>query len=329
MVDKIKVNLSSNVYYTIIQDMFQFEYFKNNGEINKNEFLNVLIYNFYQIKLRKREDFKKKLKENALPLDLSNKNKDKLLDEAIKIMDNYYNEDINYRYHNEFFMIYPTKVTENFFNNLYENEIKNKSSLSSFIRKILNEYVSLPQYVRENIIKRAETFAINEAIGNNKIVFINVSGVEYYIAPFALIENNEETFSYLIGLDVTSKKNSPITVKLSKIHNVTSLNTSYYFKKEEKETLINIINSGVEFASGDFIKVKIKFSHGGFNMFKYRFHNRPNAKKIDDLTCEVSCTLTNFVNYFLPFGKEIEILNNSELKSKFAKFYKEAYESYK
>ena len=184
MIDKIKVNLSFFVYNTLLQDMIRFECFKPNGDVNRNDFLNCVICNFYDNKIQKRERLQKQLSSEAILTDVSEKNKKKMLDAATKIMDDFYNEDLSYRSHPFSFMIYPTKRTQTFFDSLYENEIRSKDSLSSFIRRLLNEYVFLPQYVRESVVKRHEYVELYQALKNENVVLLSVSGREYRIAWF-------------------------------------------------------------------------------------------------------------------------------------------------
>lgn len=77
MLEKIKVNLSLSVYNILVQDMIRFEAFKPNGDINRNDFLNCVIYTFYQDKLKKRAKFKILLENEAILTDTSKKNKEK------------------------------------------------------------------------------------------------------------------------------------------------------------------------------------------------------------------------------------------------------------
>ena len=47
MEEKIKIHLTNNVYVTLIKDCEAFEFYKTNGELNKNAFLSKLILNYY------------------------------------------------------------------------------------------------------------------------------------------------------------------------------------------------------------------------------------------------------------------------------------------
>ena len=47
MEDKIKIHLTPYVYDIILKDCEAFEFYKSNGELNKNSFLSKLILNYY------------------------------------------------------------------------------------------------------------------------------------------------------------------------------------------------------------------------------------------------------------------------------------------
>lgn len=329
MIDKIKVNLSFFVYNTLLQDMIRFECFKPNGDINRNDFLNCVICNFYDNKIQKRERLQKQLSSEAILTDVSEKNKKKMLDAATKIMDDFYNEDLSYRSHPFSFMIYPTKRTQAFFDSLYENEIRSKDSLSSFIRRLLNEYVFLPPYVRESVVKRHEYVELYTALKNENVVLLSVSGREYRIAPFRLSMNEEETYNYLLGLDLESKEETPISIRLCKISDVTVSKEKHHFTKKQRDKLMEILANGIEFASGEILTVRIRASKGAQRMMEYRLHNRPNIHQKEKDVFEVTCSLSNFIHYFLPFGKEIQVLDHPEIRKRMLDFYEQAAESYR
>lgn len=328
MVDKIKVNLSSYVYNLLLKDMELFGYYKPNGDVNKNMFLNIVIHNFYLYKLGKREEIQKILEKDAITYDVSAKNREKILKETTRLMDNYYYEDINNRYHDLYFMIYPTNYSQNFFDQLFEDEIKNHTAASAFIRQALNEYAHLPQYVRETIANLATNNRLVDACHSGNIIEFVVSGVKYKIAPFVLESNEDETFKYLLGLDLASKNHTPISIRLSKINRLVTTNEKYRFTKDENNQLTKILFNGIEYASKEMINVEIELTKSGVKMLKSRYYGRPKCKQTGNNKYIVFSSFNNFVNYFIHFGKEIKILNNNEIKENMLSFYMKAYEAF-
>ena len=251
-----------------------------------------------------------------------------MISTAISIMDDYYSEDL-YQYHSQYFMIYPTNSTRNFFNEIYEREVNNKVSFSSFIRRLLNEYAYLPQYIREYIAKRDEFIKLKKSCIKNKIVIFYVSGKKFKVAPYKLQPSFEESYNYLLGIDLNSKNKSTLSIKLSKIYNVTVLEEKFFFSKEQQTKMVEIINNGIQYASGDILKIKIQLTKAGLKMLNFRFQDRPVIFEVAKDIFEVSCTASNFINYFIPFGKELKIINNDEIKAKMANFYSLALDKFK
>ena len=327
MIDKIKVNISAFAYYTLMHDMFRFNFFKPNGEVNQNDFLNSVIINSYKTKLDERNELTVLLEKEAILTDISTKNKEKMINASIKVLETYHTDETHFL-NNSYFMIYPTKRTQAFFDELYENEIKNRMSVSAYIRSLINKYVHLPQFLREILVNRDAFRKLKDACDNNNIIYFKVTDKEFKLVPYNLVINNEETFSYLIGLDLNSKKLNPISIKLSKIYDIVVSKEKFTYTKEQLRDIQKIINHGVEFASGEIITINIKITDAAKRMLLYKSHNRPKLKMIDDDTLEVSCTLNNFLNYFIQFGKEIKILDNDDVKNRMHKFYLEALKSY-
>ena len=60
-------------------------------------------------------------------------------------------------------------------------------------------------------------------------------------------------------------------------------------------------------------------------MFGYTLSHRPTVIKREGDVYSLKCNISNFINYFLTFGKEFTILDNDELKQKMLNFFKNAY----
>lgn len=330
MFDKLKIYVSYYVYSVLIHDMYAFEILKPNGEINKNDFLNVLIYNFYQNKVDKKKRIMEALLKNALPVTMLKENKIKILKGCTEILDEIYNED-PYRYHNYYFMFYPTKKTMDFFNKLDEEEMRNKKDRSIYLRSMLNEYASFPQYVRENIVKRYELFKIREGIESNRVLVFKTGDVERRIAPWHILFSKSEKFEYLVGRDLNSKDRNIFAIKVYKIWNPVIGEKFEKFSNEEIKEFEDKTQYGPEYITGKMKESTVRFTKLGMNMVNYFLDNRPDMEQIEgkEMECRVRCTLPNFIEYFKPFGKEMVVLDNEELKEKMLKFYEDAFKAYK
>ena len=47
MEEKIKIHITTKVYNTLLKDCEAFEFYKSNGELNKNAFLSKLFLNYF------------------------------------------------------------------------------------------------------------------------------------------------------------------------------------------------------------------------------------------------------------------------------------------
>lgn len=80
------------------------------------------------------------------------------------------------------------------------------------MRRLLNEYASLPKYIREHIAKNVEMNILNDVCETSNIVIFRISNQLYKVAPFKVISNFESTYFYLIGIDLSSKELKPISM---------------------------------------------------------------------------------------------------------------------
>lgn len=60
-------------------------------------------------------------------------------------------------------------------------------------------------------------------------------------------------------------------------------------------------------------------------MFGYMLDYKPTVINVEGDVYTLKCTVSKFMNYFSPFGKEFTILDNEELKQKMLNFFKNAY----
>ena len=165
MNNKYKVMLSYYTYSTILNDIDAFRFYKNNGDTNKNKFINKLITNYYEIVNLSI----KKLEDNLLSLLKDIKNKEELVNDILKIKER--NDDSDSKKEYELTFI-STKESNNA---LLDIEYSNYSyifTMSGYLRKLFNDYAKLNQDERERIIFKSEIDLINTAIKNNKKIFL-------------------------------------------------------------------------------------------------------------------------------------------------------------
>lgn len=330
MPEKIRVNLSLSVYDILMEDMYTFCFFKPNGDLNRNAFLTKIIENMYGFRDKKRKTLGKVLIKNAFVEGMSDKQKNMFFEASIDVLDQYYFEDYGLRYHPFSMTITPTRESEKFFDFIEENEVRNKTDMSAYLRRILNEYAFFPREIREQVVKIDEFRAIHDAILYGRAIVFKIGEINFRIAPFDIILARDGSNHYLLGIDLASKNRAPICIRLFKINGINLSKENFSFTKEEKEKLIEIIKRGVEFATSEFVEVKIRLTNKGEQMLDYLTHLRPSMKLIDEKTKEwvVVTTDRNFMDYFVAFGKEMKIVENENMEKKMKKFYEDALKQY-
>ena len=144
---KYKIRLSFTTYYTLLNDMYTFNFIKENGDPNQNNFYNTLISSYYN-NLKYRYNEINDYIFNELYSHIKDKNKiSKIANSLNTKINEIYHSDFNYKYHNFDIYIYPTKDTASMYDEIENNELKIES-MSEFIRNLFNEYAKAPSYER-------------------------------------------------------------------------------------------------------------------------------------------------------------------------------------
>lgn len=328
MNNKYKVMLSYYTYSTILNDIDAFRFYKNNGDTNKNKFINKLITNYYEIVNLSI----KKLEDNLLSLLKDIKNKEELVNDILKIKER--NDDSDSKKEYELTFI-STKESNNA---LLDIEYSNYSyifTMSGYLRKLFNDYAKLNQDERERIIFKSEIDLINTAIKNNKKIFFKVITKKdeeiieekHEVSPLGIFNSKDRQFAYLIYY--TSS-----TYNVINLYKLVDLRISRNFKDELSSSLNEKINGNLDkndpqFINSPIIKCKIKLTKKGQKMFTKIFINRPKPLKIEDDIYYFECSINQLFQYFSRFGSEALVLDNEKLTNRLFKFYYFGYKNIK
>lgn len=328
MNNKYKVMLSYYTYSTILNDIDAFRFYKNNGDTNKNKFINKLITNYYEIVNLSI----KKLEDNLLSLLKDIKNKEELVNDILKIKER--NDDSDSKKEYELTFI-STKESNNA---LLDIEYSNYSyifTMSGYLRKLFNDYAKLNQDERERIIFKSEIDLINTAIKNNKKIFFKVITKKdeeiieekHEVSPLGIFNSKDRQFAYLIYY--TSS-----TYNVTNLYKLVDLRISRNFKDELTSSLNEKINGDLDkndpqFINSPIIKCKIKLTKKGQKMFTKIFINRPKPLKIEDDIYYFECSINQLFQYFSRFGSEALVLDNEKLTNRLFNFYYFGYKNIK
>lgn len=157
--DKIKVRISSFIALIIDNDAQSWGFVKSDDTSNKNAFLNKLIPNMVALRKERREEIR-----DLLENDYQRDDAEKVYECVNTVIDQVYFRDEELDNLTEDVWIRPDKEHLSIFDEIKAEELAvTMLDMSTYIRGLLNEYVRLPQYKRQQILFRDEKELITEA----------------------------------------------------------------------------------------------------------------------------------------------------------------------
>lgn len=324
--DKYKIRLSSFTYFLLQDDMYTFNFERDNGEPNKNRFYNTLILGFYNDLVYKRCLFNEYLADKAYDSFKICNDLTSFSTDLFSKVTSLYNSDIKTRYHTHEIFIYPTKETRSMFDEIELNETKN-ISMSEFIRNLFNEYIKNPGFERERCLHWDNFEKIDGIIRKNLIAHITTtSGTKFELKPYMFAHDIEEIFNYLVGINLSSPKQPIVSIRLCKIKDIVIKNEYFEFTQEEIKRLNHQIQEGPALVCDDTTHAVIKFDKQGIKKYDICYKDRPLPTTYDDETgiYTFDTDLNKLYLYLLQFGKHAKVIEPISLKEKLNKFHKEA-----
>ena len=243
------------------------------------------------------------------------------------------------------------------------NEAHNYDNLiGAYLKAIFEEYVTKPNYVREQIFFGDTLNKINAAIARQvklKIELtekVNMMGNKkytrkYYFSPYRVVQDKTNTFNYVIGYSekivdkvetdesgITRKtsyslEKTPACLRLSRIAKCDlQVSMGAKISKEHANELDKmLIERDAMFMSSEPIEIKIRFTEKGLESFKSMRYMRPQFYTVDTaekLLYTFRCTEMQAINYFFKFGWDAFIVEPDYLSAKFKSRYERALKSY-
>ena len=354
---KINIYVSEETYERLITDMDLFGVcVSKSGQPNKNDFINRLIINYsesfrnnYEAKY---ESIMNKLKESIIDKVDYEILSTSLLENINKIeMKNDQSNNVTIPYR-------PQTKNEALMDELknidsFLKKHKGEIPVSTYFRNMLNEYCSLPQNKREEIVFLKTYNIIQDAIRNKKHItfifdgFINGQKTKYDIGccPFAMVSDKDRKSNYLLAYsdeadsdgNLIPEKNRILSRKLSKILSVQrDLHKPYFISDDAIEELRNR-KKNPDRIDNNVYNTYVLFNAHGYNKYRNMTNRRPIGSIVKDETSidkdvlkvikqarkklgEEYCylyrfdsTKFNIVNYFVRVGKDAVIVYPEEI----------------
>lgn len=326
MQEKIKVNLSYNVYHLLQKDMEDFKFYLKDGEPNKNLFYNIIVKNMINLYRNDMELIREKL---SLILDKHISSKDVFNDvlNEIETLYNYTIDDKTNRSHGYYISFRPSKKLEDLYEEIELYELKN-TTISNYFRNIFNKYAKLPQDERERIIFKDELNNIESAIHNKKIIKVKINDSSFDFLPYVVVRTNDELYNYVVGAIKNENRFHCLSLHLYKCINIIKTKNKFEFSDEE----INQLNENLSFGPREIerraVLTKIKLTKNGIKKFKKMYLNRPIPIEINDDIYTFNCSHQNLFIYFSRFGVDATILEPLNLRNQMIAFHKKAFNKY-
>ncbi len=238
--------------------------------------------------------------------------------------------------------------------NYYEN------SIGLYLKAIFEEYVTKPQYIREQIFFADTLSEINKAIKDERklkialVQKITQSGEKrprkkYYVSCYKIVQDKTNSFNYLIGFaeeikemddpehegvrTISIGEKSAVGFRISRIEkaNVMSSMGAHISKERANELEKDLVERTAMYMPGNPIDIKVVFTDKGLEDFRTQLLMRPQFYKIDKEDKHVylfRCTEVQAINYFFKMGSHATIVEPASLYEKFMKRYESGFKSY-
>ena len=331
MEEKIKVYVPQSVYNILTKDMELFEFFKKDGSLNKNAFINRLIMSYQKDYSEKQKKIREIITESITEFNGSSYKTDEAGYMILNRLNLYSNgSDENSEVHISF---RPNKESANTIDFIENHELKG-SSRSNYYRSLFDSYCMLPQDKRERIIFRNLVEKIEQAIEEDRQIYLlskqnhdlNKPGV--ILSPYSLSLTKEELFNYLLG--ELSEYQAVRTTRLCRIQSIRILNERRVFTDPVLNILDKMIFNGPQYKYDENEKdpIIVQFTDEGIRKFRYYFVHRPIPVSIEDHTYTFSCSYSQAANYFSRFGSDAVVISPVELREQMREFYEKAVKEY-
>jgi hypothetical protein len=326
MQEKIKVNLSYNVYNLLQKDMEDFKFYIKDNNPNKNLFYNTIIKNMVDVSRKESLYIRDKLSTILEEHIKSNNILDSVLEELEELY-NYKIDDKTNRSHGYYISFRPSKKLEDLYNEIDEYELKN-NTISNYFRNIFNSYARLPQDERERIIFKDEFKLIESCINNKRIINVKINNTSFELIPYQVVRTNDELYNYLIGAFKTKNGLKCISLHLYKCINIIKTKKSFELTNEEKKMFDEVLVYGPREVERRTVHTRIKLTPNGIKKFKSMYLNRPIPTEIKDDIYTFNSSHENLFLYFTRFGSDAEILEPENLRNQMIAFHRKAYNKY-
>lgn len=328
MSEKLKTNISNELYSVLKLDAELFEFYHRNGDINMNRFLNHVILHTYREFDKKREErFIEVHKILIKSLGYHGISDIELQNTAWDVTTDYFDSD---GYKNE-------KVVRLTTTHEYDDEVFSDKYLkdgtqppSSYLRSILIYYRNKPRYERERIIFSHVYNTLIEAIREKRAVDIrlNIRTDTFSVIPYSIVYSKEEFYNYLICVEIKDGIPTIFSIRLMRIVSVIKKGPAV-IEGNLIPLLEKTIDQGPMFAINDDNEISVELTKEGVQRYKNSAIHRPVYTRTEGNVYYFDCSPVQIIHYFFSFGEHAKILSPESLQKQFKTLYEKGLSKYK
>lgn len=200
-----------------------------------------------------------------------------------------------------------------------------------YIKSVLEEYARLPYVQRERVYFSPFIEEIKCAVQRQCQLRI-VTGAEkiYSVYPYKVLCDPLSTANYLVGYSRrysdTEDSLRPCSYRISALVSIKAEKSKSAFLKvdQRKELSQTIAARGVQFMSSGKEEIQVRLTEAGKVKFQRQVHLRPAIVSEQENIFVFQCTAAQAEFYFFKFGEDVEILQPEGLRNKFKAMYERA-----
>ena len=329
MEEKIKIYIPESVNGILLKDMELFEFFKKDGSLNKNEFYNTLIVNYYeQYEENQSAIFSHIIDSISNRSSLSETQTRDIAADILQYVD-VRTYQLDRQKYDVAIAMKPTRKSADDIEYI-QNCLLGNSTLSNYFRNMFASYSLLPQDKRETIIFRQNFELIREAIEKDRRIYFTTArnGAPHIVSPYAIASSREELFNYLIS----EFRDCPYSFRISRIRQIKILNESRNISEELVTVFEWMEKYGPQF-SYDVRKprmpIVVKLTENGKRQFRSMYLHRPSPTRIEDDLYYFDCSRSQAFQYFSRLGSNALVLEPLDLAEDLHRFHSAAERKYR
>ena len=168
----------------------------------------------------------------------------------------------------------PSKSEEILFEEMGENGLSG-SSLSSYLRGLLEEYFSLFPCDREKLIHKKDFERVSRAIEESRIIKVGKGNASFAFRPYRICPNPDRTFYYVVGLN-GEEGDDVGSLHLFKLHSqLMVLKQRFSLSKRQSQLIHESLSKGASFLQDNEMEAIVKVDVHGLKFIRRIYHNRP------------------------------------------------------